>query len=241
MTAEHGSAECAAQLEELRGWVASLVGQPPTDRLADEAEARVLIYPVSLHAALPSGPVARVVNTAEVRLQVLVSAVGGDPGQRACLSADLALRVLESGRWQVVDRGPDVNLWQALGLPVRPGLLLDIPVRRVLDRPGAPPVRQPLHIGSAPLRRLTGRVVAPDGTPVSAAVVTLLPAGPRVTTDHRGHFGVSVGVVSGLRAQLDARGRTWQLALDPAANGAVGDLVHEGLADLIDRSSSVAP
>ncbi len=239
--ADQGSAECAAQLEELRGWVTELTGRPPTDRLDDEAEAQALVYPVALQPAPPSGPVARVVSTAEVRLQVLVCAVGDDWVQRACLSTDLALHVLESGRWQVADRGPDPRLWQALGLPARPGLLLDIPVRRVLDRPGAPPVREPLHVGSAPLRGLTGRVVAPDGTPVSAAVVTVLPAGPRVSTDHRGRFRLTAGVVTGLRARVHARGRTCEAPLDPAADGAVGDLVLEDLADLIDRSTSAAP
>lgn len=239
--AEDGSPECAAQLQQLRSWVSERTGAPPTERLADEAETQVLVYPVGLQPAPGTGPPARVVNTAEVRLRVLICAVGEDVGRRSCLSADLALHVLASGHWQVTDRGPDPLLWQALGLPPRPGLLLDIPVRRVLDRPGAPPVREPLHVGSAALLRLSGRVVAPDGTPVSAAVVTVLPAGPRVNADHRGHFGVTAGVVPGLRARLDVRGRTCDVPLDPAADGAVGDLVHEGLADLIDRSTSAAP
>jgi len=234
----HG-AECSAALAELHDWVTAdegghLVGlavaaaeAAPQD---GEGHAVVVLLPLRVAPSRGGGPSGRVVTSAEVTMRVLLTSRGGTTTERACLVTELALRLIAAGRWTLDADGPPPELWPSLGLTPRPGLLLELKVRRLLDRAPAPPVRHPIRLGSMPIRELTGRVIAPDGTPISAAVVAVLPDGPRATTDHRGRFALSVAVPeTGLQARVRARGLDLVLAMEISGDRGVGDLILTGL------------
>lgn len=222
--------ECEAALTELRAWLDTIDVGPVTDAPVDDAEPRILLYPLAL---LPTPAIARPERgstTAQVELHVLLTAVGGDPQERACLATDLALHVLTSGRWTPRSEQPASETWAALGLPPRPALTLEVRVRRTLAAAPAPPVLEPLRLDSVPIRALNGRVVAANGVPLAAAVVSLEPTGPTVTSDHRGRFTVTSGTPSPVRVTVLARGLRRSLTLPVADDGGLGDLVLEGLA-----------
>lgn len=230
-TARDGGGEWGAALDVLRAQVTDLAGLPVVPEASEaQEEPAVLVRPVALTPLTGAGRSVRAVSTADVVVTVLVTVVGGDPAERAGRTTDLALSALADGVWDVDPQGPQPWLWRSLGLPAQPGLLVQVPVRRALHRPTATPVRR-LEVRSMPLLRLSGRVVAQDGTPVPSAVVALLPDGPDVTTDHRGRFGVHAAVPAGpgLRVRVAARGASAVLRLEPAADGALGDLTLPAL------------
>lgn len=223
--------EWTAALDALREQVTSLTGLPVLDDASAAGEAlAALVQPVGLTPLTGAGPAARTVSTADVRVTVLVTVVGGDPVDRAARMTDLALSALADGAWDVDPQGPQPWLWRSLALPARPGLLVHVPVRRLLHRAVAPRVRS-MRVENMPFLELTGRVVTDDGSPVPSAVVAVLPNGPDVTTDRRGRFGIRAAVAAelGLRVRVAARGASTVLRLEPAPDGALGDLTLPGL------------
>ena len=229
--AEDLGGEWTAALDALREQVTSLSGLPVLHDASAAGEAlEVLVQPVSLTPLTGAGPATRTVSTVDVLVTVLVTVVGGDAEDRAASMTDLALSGMADGGWDVDPEGPQPWLWRSLALSARPGLLVRVPVRRLLHRPEAPRVRR-IRLENMPLLQLSGRVVTDDGSPVSSAVVTILPTGPDVTTDRRGRFALRTGVVAdlGLRVSVAARGVSTVLSLEPAPDGALGDLTLPGL------------
>lgn len=230
-TADDVGGEWTTALDTLREQVTSLTGLPVVHEAPAGAQApAVLVQPVAMTPLTSAGPSTRTVGTADVMVTVLVTVLGGDPAERTGRMTDLALSALADGTWDVDPQGPQPWLWRSLSLRAQPALLLQVPVRRALHRPTATPVRR-LRMESMPVLQLSGRVVADDGSPVPSAVVALLPDGPHVTTDHRGRFGVRAAVAAGLglRVRVAARGESTVLRLEPAADGALGDLTLPGL------------
>ena len=229
--AEDVGGEWTAALDALREQVTSLTGLPVLhDAAAAGEKLQVLVQPVALAPLTGAGPATRTVSTVDVLVAVLMTVVGGEATDRASCMTDLALAGMADGAWDVDPEGPQPWLWQSLALSARPGLLVRIPVRRLLHRPEAPQVRR-IRLENMPLLQLYGRVVTDDGSAVSSAVVTILPTGPEVTADRRGRFGVRAGVVAelGLRVRVAARGVSTVLSLEPAPDGALGDLTLPGL------------
>lgn len=130
--------------------VTAAAGAPVAGSPADDGALGMLVQVVGLRPAPGTGTPTRLVATADVVLDVLVTAVGGQPGERSARVTDVALALLADGTWPVRPGGPPESVWAALGLTVRPGLLLEVPVRRVLDRPLAPPVRERLRVAVRP-------------------------------------------------------------------------------------------
>lgn len=224
-----------AALSALREHLAARSGRAVVDLPGDgpdDGGPGVLVHVLALRPAPATGPPSRVVTTADVRLDVLVTAVGGTPGERAALVTDLALDLVADGTWPLRPDGPEAGTWASLGLAVRPGLVVEVPVRRRLDRPPAPPVRR-LRLSAGPVHRLHGRVVAEDGTPLAGADVLVLPAGPRTRTDPGGRFALTAATptaVRALRVRVRARDAVVVLALPVVEGGVLEDAVVPGLA-----------
>ncbi|WP_194410445.1 carboxypeptidase-like regulatory domain-containing protein [Microbacterium cremeum] len=215
-------------LAPVRAWAQDVTGLKVVDDwdAGDEGASAVVLRPLALAVAAASGPVLRQVSSAELLLDLLVTVIAPTASEAAAATSDLALAAQSENDWAIASDAPGLDLWRALGQPPVPAIVLRVPVRRVIERDPAPLVREPLRRTFVPLRMVTGRVVWPDGRPISAARVSLAEAdGPPATTDHRGRFRMPLATASDeLTVSITARGASVQLRLAASALGAAGDL-----------------
>lgn len=210
-------------------WAAAVSGLPVVH---DWGEARsgqgaVLLRPLAIAVAPHTGPARSQVTSAELTLDLLVTVVELPVFEAAAATSALAL-ASGDGDWHMAAAGPDVRLWEALGRAPAPAFVLRVPVRRILERPAAPVVQEPIRLVPAHLRTVAGRVVSSDGRPVPAARIGLADGNsPAVHSDSRGRFRLRVATVTGapLALTILARDTAVTLAVEPVSeSGDLGDL-----------------
>jgi hypothetical protein len=221
----------ARALDPVRDWAAAATKLPVVHDFDEEhtGDGAVLLRPLDLELAPARGPVLRHVSSAEFSLGLLVTTVGLPIFDAAGVTSELALAAAAENEWVMDGERPSLELWRALNRPPAPAFTLHVPVRRLLDRPTAPPVLEPVRITQAHQRVVVGRVVASDGRPLAAARVAFPDSGVWVMSDHRGRFRLPVASVEGLPLSLSvsARGTSVTLAVDAPpldAGGNLGDL-----------------
>lgn len=215
-------------LDPLREWASTATQLPVIHDFDEEhtGDAAVLLRPLELELTPASGPVQRHISSAEVRLDVLVTTVGLSVFEAAGITSGLALSAAADGEWVMDAAPPSLELWRALDRAPVPAFVLRVPVRRLLERPSAPLVREPVRLVPAQVRVVFGRVVATDGRPLAAARVALADTGGSVEADHRGRFRLPVATVEGvpLNLSVSARGTSITLAVEAPPVDAGGDL-----------------
>jgi hypothetical protein len=218
----------ARALDPVREWATAVTELPVIHDFDEEhaGDAAVLLRPLDLELAGSSGPDRRHISSAELLLDVLVTTVGLPVFEAAGLTTELALSAAADGEWWMGAPAPSVELWRALERPPVPAFVLRVPVRRLLERPTAPLVREPVRVIPAHQRIVFGRVVASDGRPLAAARVALADTGGSVESDHRGRFRLPVATVEGvpLTLSVSARGASITFPVDAPPVDAGGDL-----------------
>lgn len=218
----------AGALDPVREWASTVSGLPVVHDFDEPNDGgAVLLRPVALQPAPAAGPVLRHVSSAELTLDVLVTTVGLPLAEAAGITSGLALAAAVDAEWTMDASAPSLELWRSLDRPPAPAFTLRLPVRRLIERPATPLVREPLRVTTAHQRIVVGRVVASDGRPLAAARVALADAGSTpVVSDHRGRFRLPVATVDGMPITLHvaARGASVTLAVDPPSVDAGGDL-----------------
>lgn len=175
----------ADQLEALSDWVARTSQLTCTigPRAAD-AEPGLWLETIKVSAAdRGSDP-----TVARVDAEILVAGGSDEHQATADAIASLLLQIIADRRWDLAPNQPNAELWQALSHRPRPAFVISVPLRKPLTRTTAPRVRETLVLHRTSLRRITGRVLAPNGTPLAGAVVRLHPHGRPATTDHAGRW-----------------------------------------------------
>jgi hypothetical protein len=206
------------ELLRLRDWIAGQVelpcligaaGEPDTEHRPDSyvGVQTVLIAPPPYRSDQ---------QVSRVNAQVLVVANGPDLSANADVIADLMLHALAAGDWDLVQGQPDVGLWTALGRPPVPAFMVSIPVTLAIPREQAPPVRRPLDVQGGAIRRVHGRVLAADGTPLAGARLRLHPNGVPTTTGHDGRWALSLPDVL-VRLDVWARGASLSYSVPPSS------------------------
>jgi hypothetical protein len=211
-------------LAGLAGWLASAAGgrTPVVTELPDGGDAaRICLWPLAL---LPERTGGGSSVMAAVRLRARFVVIVEGPVDAALSIVDRLLwAVAEPGGYQPVPEPVDPALWLALGVPARPALQFDVPLR--LDRPvpaPAPPARR-LRVDGAPLRPLRGRVVGPGGIGLPGVQVS---AGDTVTrTDPYGEFVLS-GVAGETATVLQLSGKGRYLRAEVPAGSTDAVVVH---------------
>jgi hypothetical protein len=158
-------------------------------------------------------------QVSRVNAEVLVVANGPDLAANAVVIADLMLHALAAGDWDLVPGQPDLELWTALGRPPIPAFMVSIPVRLSIQREQAPPVRRPLDVRGGAIRRVHGRVLAADGTPLAGARLRAHPNGVPITTGHDGRWALSLPDVL-VRLDVWARGAHLTYSVGPSSESA---------------------
>ena len=216
-------------LEPVTEWAATVTGLPVVHDFDEEhgGTGAVLLRPLDFAVAPASGPVLSHISSAELTLNLLVTTVGLPVFEAAGMTSGLALAASADSDWLLDASAPSLELWRALDRPPAPAFTLRVPVRRLIERPAAPLVREPLRVVPAHQRVVIGRVVASDGRPLAAARISLTDAGSTpVTSDHRGRFRLPVATVAGapLTVSVAARGTSITLDVDAPPVDADGDL-----------------
>ncbi|NUO61663.1 MAG: carboxypeptidase regulatory-like domain-containing protein [Hamadaea sp.] len=123
---------------------------------------------------------------------------------------------VHAGEPEILLTAGDPALWQALGVPPRPALIVDLPAVVGYAEQPAPPVLHKLKIEHVARRTLAGTVVGPGDVPLPAVRVEVLGTTLTTTTDARGRFTVAgVPDTGEVRLRLVGRGRTFVAAVDP--------------------------
>ena len=216
-------------VEPVREWAAHASGLPVVHDFDEkhDGDGAVVLRPLAFALKPWTGPVLRHVSSAELTLDLLVTTIGLPVFEAAGITSGLALAASVDGEWTMDASAPPIELWAALGRAPAPAFTLQVPVRRLIERPPTPLVREPLRVTTAHQRVVVGRVVASDGRPLSATRVALADAGSTaVTTDHRGRFRLSVATVpdAPLTLTIEGRGTSITLAVDAPSVDAGGDL-----------------
>ncbi|MCR2792316.1 hypothetical protein NQ156_04485 [Microbacterium sp. zg.Y625] len=215
-------------LDPVRAWAGAVSGLPVVHDFDDAhaGDGAVVLRPLELEVAAAAGPVLRHISSAELTLGALVTTVGLPLFPAAGTTSALALAAAAEGEWRMDAAPPSLELWRALQRAPAPAFILRVPVRRLLERPTAPLVRQPVRLVPAHLRTVVGRIVATDGRPLGAAQVGLADTGGAVETDHGGRFRLPVATAEGapLRLSVRARGASITLAVDAPPVDTGGDL-----------------
>ncbi|MFH8251388.1 carboxypeptidase-like regulatory domain-containing protein [Microbacterium sp. B2969] len=221
--------DLARAVEPVREWVAAASGLPVVHDFDEEHDGKgaVLLRPLEFELASATGPVLRHISSAELTLGLLVTTLGLPAFEAAGVTSALALAARTEGEWVMDAAAPSLELWQALQHPPAPAFILRVPVRRLIERPATPLVREPLRTTMVQPRIVVGRVVASDGTPLSAARVAVADVGSiAVSSDSRGRFRLPVSLAPDvpLALRISARGTSVTLALDAPSVDAGGDL-----------------
>ncbi|GAA1957140.1 hypothetical protein [Microbacterium deminutum] len=222
------SEDFARAVEPVVDWATSVTKLPVVHDFDEEhtGAGAILLRPLELEIAPAAGPVMRHISSAELTLDLLVTTVGLPVFDAAAMTSGLALSATADSDWMMDAAGPSLELWRALDRPPAPAFILRVPVRRIVERPTAPLVREPVRVIPAQQRVVVGRVVASNGRPLAEARVALADTGESTIADHGGRFRLPVATVTGIPLTLSvaAHGTSIMLSVDAPAVDAGGDL-----------------
>ncbi|GAA1974982.1 carboxypeptidase-like regulatory domain-containing protein [Microbacterium pumilum] len=218
----------ARAIEPVSAWATDVTKLPVVHDFDEEhtGDGAVLLRPLHLELAGPAGPDRRYISSAELTLGLLVTTVGLAMFDAAGVTSGLALSATSDTDWPMDAAGPSLDLWRALDRAPAPAFILRVPVQRIVERPTAPLVREPLHVMPANMHVVVGRVVASDGRPLASARIAFADSGAWVMSDHRGRFRLPVATVEGgpLSLSVRARGVARTFTVDAPLERAGGDL-----------------
>jgi hypothetical protein len=198
-----------AWLSELTHPVPPSLGLPP----AQPKDTGVACYLLSVTPEAPERGVAKPPVRALARF--LVTAWAPEPLEAHRRLSDILVGASEKPGIELERQEPPLALWQCLGVPPQPALVIRSHMRLGRPQPVAPLVRAPLQVELAQLTSLTGTVVSPGGIPLARAEVRLAPAGIPVWTGPDGTFTLhgAWGVSVGATVLVTARGITRTMTL----------------------------
>ncbi|HEX6684188.1 MAG TPA: carboxypeptidase-like regulatory domain-containing protein [Candidatus Limnocylindrales bacterium] len=199
----------------LLDWLGRAAGQPA--RLAEPArsgeEDGLALWPLELRRVRQVRGTGRR-EPYRFGVRYLVTATG--PGGLRLLDLVMAVAVA-AGEPEILLEAGDTALWQALGVPVRPALLIDVPAQIAYAETPAPPVLHPLRIEHVARRTLSGTVVGPGAVPLAAIRVEVLGLPHATQTDAHGRFTVAgVPDTGEVRLRLVGRGHILTAEVDLA-------------------------
>lgn len=162
-------------------------------------------------------PTARSVREApplKLLLRYLVTAWAGSPRKMHELLGTLMFAALQKPEYVVEPEPVAVEIWRSLGVPVRPSMVLRVPVLQPRPVKPAPKVRQPIVLKASPMRPLFGRVLGPGDVAIMGALVELpaLNLATRTDPDGRFHFAAVPTQPPVTHLRVHAKGREVNVA-----------------------------
>jgi hypothetical protein len=134
-----------------------------------------------------AGPNGEQYRRLHATLRYLATASAPDASTAHNLLGRVMVAAMQHKTFTLDREPPPTALWQALGVPPQPALLLKCHAHHELSRPEPSPSRRTIY-ASTPSSHLDGRVVGADGRPVEQATVVVPKYEMRARTDDGGHF-----------------------------------------------------
>jgi len=122
-----------------------------------------------------------------LRARYLVTIAAPDRAAERQALAELAFAAGPSTEVELESTAPGPELWQSLGVRVRPALFVSVLLQRERRRP-IKRVRQPLVTEWSPSRPLAGVVIGPGDVPIAGALVEVEGLPQTAYSNHRGEF-----------------------------------------------------
>ncbi|MEY6433356.1 hypothetical protein ABC977_13185 [Thioalkalicoccus limnaeus] len=149
-------------------------------------------------------------------VRYLLTVWGQSPAVEHQLLGDLVVAALQCTDFDV-ELGPiEATLWQAFGLPPRPGFTVRLRVEVERRTPATPRIRELAKVREIAVTALSGRVLGTGAIPLSGAEVAVPALRLATRTDHGGWFrfaSLPTGLASGsLRVRARGLERTVPLA-----------------------------
>lgn len=203
--------------EQVRDWLKNVAGDATISfsRPSDEAAELVLfvyLFDIERPAAVPSGRIPPM----QLRLGYLVSSCGPDPIAAHELLGKVIAAASTQSQYSLEFGPPTTAAWTALNLSARASFILRATASDVRDERLAQPVRT-AQVSSLPLEAITGRVIAPDGTPLAGAAVDVVALGRTATASADGRF-VLEGVTNAIDLLIRARVKGREVAVTRPAH-----------------------
>jgi hypothetical protein len=126
----------------------------------------------------------------QITLRYLVTSWDKDPREAHRLLGDLLFAAMEHPDFEVEQDPLPIQIWMSLGVAPRPCFVLRVPLRLQRPEKPIPLVRQSLLVKTSTLRRLTGRVLGPQDTPIMNARVEVPSLLLSTQTDFGGRFAL---------------------------------------------------
>ena len=159
------------------------------DISADELDkSDVCIYLLDVSPAPPGRGVR--LPPLQIMLRYLVFPCGSDPKETHQLLGKLLISALENGEFEIENKPPPIEIWQAFGIVPKPAHTSVVPFKYERKEKLAPNVRYPLTIKQTVLENLQGKVSV-NQIPMADVKIDIPLLKIYTKTDNRGFFQFS--------------------------------------------------
>lgn len=158
-----------------------------------------------------------------LKLRYVLTVQAPDPQVAHRLLIALAFSAMDETDWDVELGSLPAGVWDALGVPLQPSILLNVPLLQERPERQAQLVRVPLVLKSGPVRAITGTVLGPGEIPIMGARVDLPSLGRTARTDHLGRFQLTGIPPEAAASSLRVRAKGVETSVDLKTRAPSGD------------------
>ena len=162
-----------------------VIGPPSDSAPADATAVTLTLMDI---APAPPARTADGVPPLKLRARYLVTVAAKNAMTARQALADLAFAAGPTEDVELQAGAPAPELWQSLGVRVRPAVVISVLFQRERQTRPVPRVRQPLITRWSPSRAVVGVVLGPGNVPIAGALVEVEGVAQSTYSNHRGEF-----------------------------------------------------
>lgn len=160
----------------------------------------------------------------KLKLRYLITVQAPDPQEAHALLVRLSFSAMDATDWDVELGALPPAAWEALGAPLQPSLVLNVPLLEERPARRISRVRFPMVLETGSFRSITGSVLGPGEIPIMDACVDLPSLGRSARTDAQGRFRLPGVPTKPAPASLRVRAKGVEMSVDLSTTSASGDV-----------------
>jgi hypothetical protein len=212
--------------ERLADWVRSALGKIKAELAwgAPLASAKSPTTSLTLLEITPT-PLPRTTEKPPLKLKLryLLTVQAPDPQDAHGLLVSLAFSAMDETDWDVELGSLPPAVWEALGVPLQPSIVLNVPLLQERPVRRVSRVREPMVLQTGSFRSIFGTVLGPGDLPIMGAQVDLPSLGRGARTDYQGNFRLAGVPTKPAPASLRVRAKGVETSVDLATLAPSGD------------------